>query len=105
MTISRDRIYEGFEATCDTPACCEWSAFHVTTASDMEKRLEEVGWSTPDGFLFYCKRCTERRTPVARLDGPDGPGGYASAAGSLEDSGGAVTFDGESLVTGTTDVL
>ena len=63
MTISVDRIYGGYEGTCDTPGCTGWQVFHVTSAIDMESRLEATGWETTAG-RHLCPECVESRMIV-----------------------------------------
>lgn len=56
MSIHRDRVYEGYEAVCDTQGCGAWEALHVSTQVEMGRRLREKGWRAEERTC-HCPRC------------------------------------------------
>ena len=67
MTISADRIYEGYECGCDTPGCTGWDAFHTASEAATETRLRGEGWYVENG-LHLCPKCVEARLIQEHVD-------------------------------------
>lgn len=55
--ILRDRVYQGYEAHCDTVGCSGWDAFHVADERAMEHRLRVNGWRVDQIGRTYCPGC------------------------------------------------